>query len=326
MDRLRCMEVFIAVARAESFTRAAHQLGLSKATVTKQVAWLEHALGAKLFHRSTKQVALTEAGVTALTRGRALLDRYEEIEAELRDSVRRPRGTVRVGTPPSFGTHHLLPLVASFAERYPEIRVALFLDDGSANLIAQGLDLSVRIGPPPETAGHILVPLTKAPQALVASPAYLVDHGTPHAPSDLSEHNCLVHAIKAPTSIWRFTSLAGEVSVRVQGSVSSNFGDALKEAALLGHGISMHPYYMVADDLRAGRLISVLPDYEPLALDIYVVYSGRQHLPTRTRKFLDFLRQWARTPPDWSVPIRTGIAVNKPTARRTTAPALGQGA
>jgi DNA-binding transcriptional LysR family regulator len=300
VDRLRCIEVFVEVARDGSFTGAARRLGISKATTTKHVAWLERSLGVKLLNRTTKDVGLTEAGAHALSQGQLLLDRFEEIGAGLRELVEKPRGIVRVGTPPSFGTHHLLPLVVGFTERYPEIRIMLQLDDGSANLITQGLDLSLRIGPAPDDAGHIAVPLTKAPQVLVASEGYLRASGIPRTPADLARHNCLVHALKSPTSIWRFTGTAGEVSVRVQGTVSSNFGEALKQAALLGHGISMHPYYMVSDDLKAKRLVGILPDYEPLELEIYMVYPTREHLPVRTRRFMDYLKRWAKTPPDWA--------------------------
>jgi DNA-binding transcriptional LysR family regulator len=226
--------------------------------------------------------------------------------------VQKPRGLVRVGTPPSFGAHHLLPLVAEFTARYPDVRIQLLLDDGSANLITQGLDLSLRIGPAPEDTGHIAVALSEAPQVLVASRAYLDRHGMPRSPADLDRHNCLVHSLKSPTSIWRFTSTAGEVSTRVRGTICANFGEALKHAALRGHGISMHPYYMVSDDLKAGRLAVVLPDYAPLGLAIYVVYPTRQHLPVRTRRFLEFLRRWAKTPPDWAVPARiTALAPAK---------------
>ncbi len=302
MDRLRCIEMFVEVARDGSFTGAARRLGVSKATMTKHVAWLEQSLGAKLLNRTTKHVGLTEAGAHALKQSKLLLDGYEDIVASARDLIQKPRGIVRVGTPPSFGTQHLMPLVAEFAERYPDIEIVLMLDDGSANLVTQGLDLSIRIGPPPEDAGHIAVSLTKAPQVLVASKAYLQRHGAPLSPADLDRHNCLVHSLKSPTGIWRFTSKAGEVSVRVSGSVRSNFGEALKQAALLGHGISMHPTYMVSEDIKAKRLSMVLPDYQPLGLDIYVVYLTRDHLPARTRRFLEFLKRWAKTPPDWAIP------------------------
>ncbi len=302
MDRLRCIEVFVEVARDGSFSGAARRLRMSKSATTKHVAWLEQSLGAKLLNRTTKHVGLTEAGAHALVQGQLLLDGYEEIGAGARELVQRPRGVIRIGTPPSFGTHHLLPLVARFTERYPDIRILLLLDDGSANLITQGIDLSLRIGPAPNDASHITVPLTKAPQVLVASKDYLRVHGTPKTPADLADHNCLVHSLKSPTNIWRFSGTAGEISVRVRGTVCANFGDALKQAALLGHGISMHPYYMVSEELKDKRLVVVLTDYEPLELDIYAVYPTREHLPVRTRRLLDFLRRWAKTPPDWANP------------------------
>ncbi len=300
MDRLRSIEVFVEVARDGSFAGAARRLRMSRSAATKHVAWLEQSLGAKLLNRTTKHVGLTAAGAHALEQGRLLLDGYEEIGAGVRELVEKPRGIIRVGTPPSFGTHHLLPLVARFTEIHPDIRILLLLDDGSANLITQGIDLSLRIGPAPDDAGHVAVPLTRAAQVLVASRRYLDAHGTPRTPADLAGHNCLVHALKSPTNIWRFSGAAGEVSVRVRGTVCANFGEPLHHAALAGHGIAMHPYYMVADDLKAKRLAVVLPDYEPLELDIYVVYPTREHLPARTRRFVEFLKRWAKTPPDWA--------------------------
>lgn len=302
MDRLRCLQVFAEVARDSSFTGAARRLGMSKGSVTKHVAWLEQSLRARLLNRTTKQVGLTEAGLAVLRNGRALLERYEEIEDQVRGAVREPRGVIRVGTPPSFGSHHLAPLVARFAALHPDIQVALQLDDGSANLIAQGLDLSVRIAPALQDASYIAQPLTKAPQVLVAAPAYLSRHGAPRVPEDLKKHNCLVHALKSPTGIWRFSGRDGPASVRVRGSLSSNFGEALMYAAILGHGISMHPYYMVSEHLAARRLEVVMPRYEPGGLDIYVIFSSRQSLPERVRKFVEFLKDWARTPPAWAKP------------------------
>jgi DNA-binding transcriptional LysR family regulator len=325
MDRLRCIQVFVEVARDGSFTGAARRLGMSKASVTKHVAWLEHSLRARLLHRTTKQVGLTEAGFSTLRSGRLLLDRYEEIEADARTSIREPRGVIRVGTPPSFGAHHLAPLVAAFAAQHPDIQIALSLDDGSANLIAQGLDVSVRIAPALEDASYIAQPLTKAPQVLVASPGYLEKRGVPQSPPDLARHNCLVHSLKSPTNIWRFTGPDGESSVRVRGSISSNFGEALKYAALLGHGISMHPYYMVSEDLAAGRLEVVLPQYEPLSLDIYVIFSSRQNLPVRVRTFIEFLKEWARTPPAWALPARrSGAGSGAPRPTPKPRPARGR--
>ncbi len=318
MDRLRSMQVFLEVARRGSFAGAARHLGLSKASVTKQVAALERLLGARLLNRTTKSVGLTPAGLTALDGGQLLMQRFEQIEAEVRDSVRSPKGVVRVGTPPAFGTFHLVPLVMAFAARHPEIQVALTLDAGSTDVIAEGLDLSVRIAPRLPDASYVAQPLARAPQVLVASPAYLEKRGTPASVAQLARHNCLVHSLKSPTSIWRFAGAAGVASVRVSGTLFSNFGEALKQAALLGHGIALHPYYMVSEEIAAGRLAIVLPAWEPEPYDISVIYSSRQNLPVRVRRFVDFLKEWARTPPDWSVRGRT--VRRKPAPRRPAQP------
>lgn len=303
MDRLRCIEVFVEVARDGSFTGAAHRLGMSKATITKHVAWLERALGVTLLNRTTKHVRLTEAGIHALSQGQLLLQAYEDIETGPRQLVQAPRGIIRVGTPPSFGSTHLSPLAAKFTEIYPEIRVVLMHDDGSSNMITRALDLALRIGPTPSDAGHVAVPLVNAPQVLVASEKYLRTHGTPRTPADLSNHNCFVQTLKSPTGIWRFTGRTGEVSVRVGGTIGSDFCDTLKNAAVLGHGVSMHPLYAVSEEIKTKRLTVILPEYELAEAKIYIVYPTRKNLPARTRHFIDFLKRWAKTPPDWSSPL-----------------------
>ena len=308
MDRLHCLKIFAEVARNSSFAEAAARLGMSRAGVSKHVAWLEESMGAQLLQRTTKQVNLTDAGLRVLENGLMLIERYEEIEADVRNSVSAPRGVIRVGTPPSFGARHLLPVVARFTQLHPDIQIFISLDDGRANLVSEGLDLSVRIAPALEDASHRAQLLMKAPQVLVAAPAYLKRAGQPRTVHDLTQHNCLVHTLKFPTSIWRFTGPDGQASIRVRGSICSNFGDTLHNAAVLGHGISVHPFYMVADDLAAGRLAVVLPDWEPTELDIYVIYSTRQKLPVRVRALLDFLKQWAQTEPEWSAPVTPALA------------------
>ncbi len=229
MDRLRSMQVFLEVARRGSFAGAARHLGMSKASVTKQVAALERLLGARLLNRTTKSVGLTLAGLVALEGGQLFVQRFEQIEAAVRDSVRSPRGVVRVGTPPAFGTHHLVPLIMAFTGRHPEIQVALTLDVGSTDVIAEGLDLSVRIAPRQPDASYVAQPLARAPQVLVASPAYLEKRGVPASVAQLARHNCLVHSLKSPTSIWRFAGPEGAASVRVSGTIFSNFGSRLSK-------------------------------------------------------------------------------------------------
>jgi DNA-binding transcriptional LysR family regulator len=301
MDRLRCLKIFSEVARCGSFVRAATQLSLSKATITKHVALLESSMGAHLINRSSKQFGLTEAGARVLDGAREVLERYDAMETDVRDSVRLPRGSIRIGTPPSFGIHHLMPLVAQFSQRYPDIEVTVVLDDGRTNLLAEALDLSIRIAPSLSDASYVAQVLLKSPQVLVAAPAYVAKYGAPRDIAGLARHNCLVHTVKSSSGVWRF---AGDppLEVRVHGTVRSNLGDALKQAAILGSGISVHPYYMVSNDLKAGRLEVVLPDCIPEELDIYVVFSTRRNMPVRVRHLLEFLKEWALDPPEWAMP------------------------
>lgn len=319
MDRLRCLQVFAEVARSQSFVRAAWKLSISKATVTKHVAWLENSMASQLLNRSSKQVTLTEAGLRVLEGAQELLERYERLEADVRDSVRLPRGSIRVGTPPAFGIHHLMPVVCRFGERYPDIETTVVLDDGRMDLLSEGLDLSIRIAPQLEDAAYIAYPLMKAPQVLVASPAYLAQAGHPRSVKDLQRHNCLVHTLKSTAGYWRFAGEPG-AEVRVRGTMRSNIGEALKEAAMLGAGIALHPYYMVSEELQSGVLQRVLPEHVPEELDIHAVFSTRRNMPVRVRALLEFLKEWAAQPQPWSrerdeTPPQP--AVRKAAARRT---------
>ena len=296
MDRLSCLQVFSEVVKAGSFARAAMKLSVAKSTVTKQVAWLESNLGAQLLNRSAKQITLTDAGQRVLEAASDLLESYETLTSEVRDSTRAPRGVIRIGTPPSFGTHHLMPAITRFTERYPEIEVMVMFDDGRSSSVGDAVDLSIRIVPSLEDGSSVAMPLMSAPQVLVASPAYLKRHGRPRGVKELERHNCLIHTLKSRSGTWVFQGEPPQ-SVRVRGSVRSNMGDALKQAAILGSGISMHPTYMVSREIEMGLLEVVLPDFAPQAVaEIYALYSTRRNLPSRVRCLLDFLKEWANSP------------------------------
>lgn len=300
MDRLRCLEIFAEVARGGSFTGAAARFSISRSAVSKHIAGLEQMLGAQLLVRTTKEVGLTDAGQRLLAGSLQLLERFDEIHSEVRDAVDTPRGVIRIGTPPSFGVHQLLPLVLRFTAGHPDIQVTMEADDGRASLVAERLDMSVRIAPALDDASYVAQSLLKAPQVLVAAPAYLQQAGTPRSVAELSRHECLVHTLKSPTANWRFSTPLGDEAVRVRGGLCSNLGEVLHHAALAGRGLAIHPTYMVAADLAAGRLVNVLPETPPTGLDIYVIYPARNNLPKRVRAFLDHLRAWARSPPDWA--------------------------
>ncbi len=299
MDRLKAIEIFSEVARGRSFTAAALRLGMAKGNVTKHVKWLEDLLGAQLLTRTTKSVSLTEAGLSLLEGGQHLLDSFDALESAVRGAVNDARGTIRIGAPPSFGAVHLVPLVTSFSAMHPDIQFAMHLDDGRVDIAAEGLDLSLRIAPSLKDTSLVAQKLGSVPQLLVAAQSYLATRGNPQTPEDLSRHDCLVHALKSPTNFWTFTGPDGKKSVRVSGSMRANFGEPLRHAAILGHGISMHPNYMVAQDIKEDRLRIVLPAYQPVGLDIYAMYPSRRNMPGRVRLFLEFLRARFQGTAEW---------------------------
>lgn len=307
MDKLKAIEVFIEVAQGLSFSGAAQRLGMAKGNVTKHIAWLEQSLGVQLLTRTTKSVSLTESGLSLLENGRELLDRVESIDAAVRQSVQEPKGMLRLGAPPSFGAFHLVPIITAFSSAHPDIQVVLYLDDGRTDLVAEGLDMSVRIATSLKDTSQVAQRLAVVPQLLVASPDYLRRRGTPQTIAELAEHECMVHALKSPTNIWTFMGDAqgletsGKTTVRVHGTIRANYGDPLRHAAMLGHGISMHPTYMVMQDIQEGRLVCVLPQFRPVGVDIYAVFPSRKNMPVRVRTFLDFTsmvcgRRLARLP------------------------------
>jgi DNA-binding transcriptional LysR family regulator len=272
---------------------------MAKGNVTKHVAWLEQQLGAQLLQRTTKSVRLTEAGVSLFENGKDLLERVERTEAAVRLSVQAPHGALRVGCPPAFGALTLVPLLDEFSAEHPDIQVLLCHDDGRLDLVREGFDLSVRIARRLSDSSLVARKVASVPQCVVAAESYLERNGCPRTPQQLTEHRCLVHTIKSPSNVWSFSGPGGPISVRVSGPLRANFGEALHQAALRGQGISMHPSYMVAGDLRLGCLRALLTDWRPSDMEIYAVFPSRRNLPVRTRLFVDFLQAKLSCSPPW---------------------------
>ncbi|WP_099865517.1 LysR family transcriptional regulator [Pararhizobium haloflavum] len=305
MNRLRNIEIFLEVARAESFSAAARQLGVSRATVTKNVAALERAVGARLLNRDTQNVSLTEAGRTYLEHGGRIVQELDRLTEDLAEETDELRGTIRIGSPPSFGAQHLVPLIAAFRIRHPRIEFALLIDDGESNIVKEGFDLSLRIAPSLRDMSHVAQLMLRVPQLLVAAPTYLARAGRPASPGDLAAHRCLVHILKSPVDHWTLEGPDETLSVRVGSGLRSDFGEVLRQAAVMGEGISLHPSYMVDDDIVEGRLVIVLPAWRPESLAIYALYPQRRFQPRRVRLFLDFMKNWLRSEVDWSaLPVK----------------------
>jgi len=300
VDRLGAIQVFAQVVETGSFAKAADRLGLSTSAASRYVAELESHLQTRLLNRTTRRVSLTESGRAFYERAVQLLADLAEAEEEASSAAVVPRGTIRLTTSVNFGVRHVAPAIADFLAEHREVRFDVSLSDRVVDLVEEGFDLAIRVGPPgPEN----LVARKLGETRLVpcASPDYLAKHGAPKAPEDLARHDCFTYEYVSPRHVWRFRDRSGaERSVRVSGSLHSNNGDLLSEVAARGAGIVFEPAFIVGPDVRAGRLVPLLQDFEPLPLPIYAVYPSRKHLSAKVRRFVEFLIERFASAQDWS--------------------------
>jgi DNA-binding transcriptional LysR family regulator len=298
MDQLESIATFIKVAELASFTAAARALSISRTMASDRVMQLEERLGAKLLHRTTRRVTLTEAGLAYLDRARQALAMLEEAEQEATHLTGRPRGVLRVNAPVTFGFRHVAPAVATFLTRHPELGVELTLTDRTVNLLEEQVDVVVRIG---RLVDSSMVARRLAPcrVAVCAAPAYIAARGMPLHPADLAGHDCLSYAYAADGDLWRFVRDGVQEAVRVSGRVWSNNGDALYHAALAGLGIVINPTFIVGEALRDGRLVPVLPGWDVPMLSVNAVYPPNRFLPAKTRGFIDHLAACFGPEPYW---------------------------
>ena len=289
MDRLTGMAVFAKVVDAGSFAAAARHFGMSPAMVTTHVQTLEERLGVRLLNRTTRHVSATEVGQNFYERCLRILSEVEDAEGVAGELQAAPRGLLRVTAPVSFGTRQLAPAIADYLVSYPNVSIDLSLDDPYLDLIEKRFDLAIRLG---RLADSSLVArkLCTLTTILCASPGYLEKNGAPRTPRDLTGHNCLVYTYATPQRVWNFVDRNGkEDVVRISGRFLVNSGDALLAFALRDGGVVLAPDYLVAKDLKAGRLIRLLPEYATQETAVNAVYPHSRHLSAKTRTFIDFV-------------------------------------
>lgn len=300
MDRLAAIQVFAQVVESGSFAKAAERLGLSTSAASRHVAELEGHLQTRLLNRTTRRVSLTESGRAFYERAVQLLGDLEEAEQEASRAAVEPRGTIKLTTSVNFGVRHVAPAIAEFLARHRAVRFDVSLSDRVVDLVEEGFDLAIRIGTP---GADNLVARKLGETRLVpcAAPAYLEKHGAPRTPEDLARHNCFTYEYVSPRSLWRFRDRSGaERTVRVAGNLHSNNGDLLAEVAARGAGIVFEPAFIVGPEVRAGRLLPLLQDFEPPPVPIYAVYPSRKHLSAKVRQFVEFLIARFSAAQDWS--------------------------
>jgi DNA-binding transcriptional LysR family regulator len=302
MDRLTTLAVFVKVVDAQSFAGAARDLGLSPAMVSKHVQTLEAQLGARLLNRTTRRLSLTEIGRGYYERARQILADLEEADRAASDLQATPRGVLKVNAPFSFGIRHVASAIAAYLAAYPDVTVDVSLNDRYIDLLAEGVDVALRIGRLADSSliARRLVPIR---MVLAAAPAYIARHGQPSAPKDLTGHVCLLYTYAATADEWRFTGPDGrDEVVRVSGRLLANNGDILRTAAVDGLGIALLPSFIAGEHVRSGELVRLLPGFAAPEGALYAVYPPGRHLSPKLRSFIDFLATRFGEAPEWDRP------------------------
>ncbi len=289
MALIENIRVFVRVVELGSLSAAGRHLRMSPAVVSHRLQQLESHLGARLLHRTTRQVQPTEQGHAFYAACHDVLQAVEQAEAAVSDTGGMPRGNLRVTAPLGLGRRVLAPLIPAFRTRHPQVEVRLRLSDHILDLLADQLDAAVRMAPLPDSS-LIVRKIADCPRLLCAAPAYLEAHGTPGTPEELLEHQCLL--LRFPGSQqyrWTLRTPDGPVTLPVAGRFDADEGDVLTEWALMGEGIVLKPLWEIARHLRDGRLRPLLLDYPPEPAVIAVLYPHRNLLPARVKAFADFM-------------------------------------
>lgn len=276
------MRTFVSVADAESFSLAASRLSMTQSTVSKQIAALERQLGARLLHRTTRSLTLTGEGTAFYEAALRALAAIDEAEAAA-GADGEAQGLLRVTMPLTLAESRLIAVLAVFLDRHPRIQVDLRLSDHALNLVADNIDVAIRVGDLRDS-GLVARRIGAARRTVVASPAYLDRAGRPKSPADLAQHNCLSYSLLGAGPVWRFRS--GE-AVSIRGNVRTDSPNGLRAAALAGIGIVLNADWLFEDALASGALERVLPDHQPVTMPIHAVLPHGRHVAARTRLFVE---------------------------------------
>nr|WP_315399550.1 LysR family transcriptional regulator [uncultured Duganella sp.] len=293
MDRFAELNAFCLVARNGGFSAAARQLGVATSSVTRLVDALEQRLGAPLLNRSTRSVTLTDSGRAYVAHATQILAALDEADDAAAGRGAEPRGVLRIAAPVTLAVRHIAPLLPEFARRHPQVALDLRLSDNYVNLVDEAVDVAIRIGSAQQQPNLIARELAGHRRHICASPAYLARHGAPLEPADLARHNCLQFSYGANRHSWRLRRDGRQVEVDVDGGLSVNNADILRQAALGGMGLALLADWLVRDDLAAGTLVPVLADYDanPGDMDvvIHAVYPASRRGAAKIRLFTDML-------------------------------------
>jgi len=300
LDRQSEMAVFVKVVDEESFSSAARVMKLTPSAVSKLISRLEDRLGARLLNRTTRRLSMTEEGHAFYQRCVPILSAINEAERAVTELHAEPRGLLKINASTAFGQYHIEPLIPEFLAKYPDLRIQMTLSDSLVNLVEEEVDVAVRIADLPDSS-LIARKLGPARRMVAASPKYLEMHGEPTTPDDLKDHNCLTLSFETSLNQWEFGGPDGPKRIRVTGNFETNNATALHEAARAGLGLIRAGNFILQPDIREGRLIPVLQEFEAHGGDtnIYAVYPHNRHLSPKVRAFVDLLTDNFLPVPPW---------------------------
>jgi len=287
MDRLQELTVFVRAAESGSFSRAAHELGLSQPSVSRIIGELEQRLGVTLLLRTTRRITVTDAGALFLERSREILAQLEDAEDAARgaDSL---RGTIRLALPVLYGTLEVIPRLAEFLSVHPLLRVEMTVSDSRQDLVAEGADVAIRLGEL-ENSGFGARKLAVLDRLLIAAPSYLKRRDVPKAPADLACHDCIFGPGVFGRDSWRFKKGDTMISVDVQGRIYTDSGPGIFASAMAGLGIATASRVMCAAEIKSGRLVRLLPDYTMEPVEVHAIFPSGPHPSAKVRAFVDYL-------------------------------------
>lgn len=288
MDRIEVMRLFMRVAESGNFSKVARATGISQPTVSKLVAALEAKLGAQLLRRTSRGLSLTDAGHDFYEAAIAIVERVDDLENRVGKGEAAPAGLIRVALSPAFGRMEIVPHLAPFFARYPDLSIDFNVAQHYVNLVEEGMDLAIRAGPLSDST-MMARRIGSMAYLTVATPAYLARAGTPRSVAELKQHQCVVFMARDAPRPWEFKDAAGTAEFVPQGPLRSNDAEYLRAAVLAGLGIGHNAGWLYGRDVAAGRLVPLLTQYAPDPFPVHAVWPGSRRLAGKTRVFVDFL-------------------------------------
>lgn len=287
MDKLRAIQLFVRLADLGSFTRVAEHMNVSKSMISKEISRLEDSIGARLLHRSTRNVRLTDVGEGYLIRAREILEKISDADDFVQDRQVKPKGKLKINAPMALGITDLSGLFADFMQAYPDIELDIHLGDESIDLVEQGFDLGFRASSKAIDSSYIGRPLTEFNYKVCVGKKYFDDHPRVETSQDLSQHNCFEYSYFKDKNVWPIDN-----GVRIRGNLRVNSTVFMMEAIKRNQGIGFIPDFVCRDAIDSGEIVEILGQTHKPSLTLYALYPARHYVPTKLVHCIEFLEQW----------------------------------